>query len=275
MSQATAMQTVKASPLYGLAAKFNVEPEKLLGILRGTVIKPDKNGKEATNEEVAAFCIVAEQFGLNPFTREIYAFTQPGKGVVPIVGVDGWVRIVNKHPQFDGVDFTDIATEDGKPSQITCTMHVKGRSHPIQVTERYIECKRDTPPWNTMPWRMLRHKAFMQAARYAFGLAGIFDEDEAHDIQLNMTPLREPIPLPRATDDKPASNGDGAAEGDEPQADYLEQCKARINELQLPPERIAALVKQAGGKSIAKLDAEQAEKLLILLGEIEEHPAGA
>ena len=33
-----------------------------------------------------------------------------------------------------------------------------------------------------MPFRMLRHKAFMQAARIAFSIGGIYDEDEARDV---------------------------------------------------------------------------------------------
>jgi hypothetical protein len=41
------------------------------------------------------------------------------------------------------------------------------------------ECKRDTDTWKKWPARMLRHKAAIQAARYAFGFAGIYDLDEA------------------------------------------------------------------------------------------------
>lgn len=192
-------EVVKSSPLYGLASKFNIEPSKLMEVLRGTVIKPDRNGKQATNEEVAAFCIVAQQYGLNPFTREIHAFASGDKGVVPIVGIDGWTHIVNTRGDFDGCEFVEIGTPDGKPESITCKMYVKGRSHPVCATERYEECKRGTIPWNTMPWRMLRHKAYMQAARYAFGLAGIFDEDEARDIVANSARVeREPVAMPKA-----------------------------------------------------------------------------
>ena len=41
------------------------------------------------------------------------------------------------------------------------------------------ECKRNTDPWRQWPNRMLRHKATIQAARYAFGFSGIADPDEA------------------------------------------------------------------------------------------------
>ena len=39
-----------------------------------------------------------------PFTKEIYAHPDQHKGIVPVVGVDGWIRIVNEHPQFDGIE---------------------------------------------------------------------------------------------------------------------------------------------------------------------------
>lgn len=210
----------KASPVYGLAAKFNIEPSKLLEVLRGTVIKPAKNGQPATNEEVAAFCIVAQQYNLNPFTREIHAFTSGEKGIVPIVGIDGWTHIVNASGEFDGCEFDEIGDEKGNPIAITCKMHVKNRQFPVCATERYAECKRNTIPWNTMPWRMLRHKAYMQAARYAFGLAGIYDEDEARDIvSVNTTPIREPILMPKAISEtsqqQPTDQGEGTDLGPE------------------------------------------------------------
>ena len=41
------------------------------------------------------------------------------------------------------------------------------------------ECKRTTDTWKQWPARMLRHKATIQAGRYAFGISGIIDPDEA------------------------------------------------------------------------------------------------
>jgi phage recombination protein Bet len=194
----TAMTTTaKASPLYALAARFNIEPTKLIEVLRGTVIKPDRNGKQATNEEVAAFCIVADQYNLNPFTKEIHAFASGDKGIVPIVGIDGWTKVVNARGDFDGLEFDDHADDNGDPVAVTCRMFVKGRSRPVAVTERFSECNRaNSIPWRQMPWRMLRHKAYMQAARYAFGLAGIYDQDEANDmIRQSQGVKADPVPV--------------------------------------------------------------------------------
>lgn len=150
-------------------------------MLRNTVIKGTQN-YTPSNEDVAAFCIVADQYDLNPFTREIHAFVNKAGGVTPIVGIDGWVKLVNRNATFDGCTLDMDDDESGKLVSCTCTMRVKGRQHPVIVTEYLSECVRPTDPWRTMPRRMLRHKAYMQAARLAFGLSGIYDEDEANDI---------------------------------------------------------------------------------------------
>ena len=105
------------SPLVAMGQRFQIEPGKLIEVLRGTVIKPDRSGRQATNEEVAAFCIVAEQYRLNPFTREIHAFTSGEKGVVPIVGIDGWTHVVNASGDFNGCEFEEVAGTDGKPDK--------------------------------------------------------------------------------------------------------------------------------------------------------------
>ena len=208
----------QASPMAVLGAKYNIEPMRLAEVLRGTVIKPDRNGKQATNEEIAAFAIVAGQYDLNPFTKEIYAFTSGEKGVVPIVPIDGWTKIVNRHKNaegeldYAGCEFEEKEDEKGNPISCTCVMHVKGRENPIKITERFSECKRNTSTWTQWPFRMLRHKAFIQAARYAFGLGGIHDEDEGRDI-INVTdqatageartPIAEPKALPFPEETQP------------------------------------------------------------------------
>ena len=72
----------------------------------------------------------------------------------------------------------------------------KDRSHPTIVTEYLAECKMTTEPWKKYPKRMLRHKAFIQCARMAFGFSGIYDEDEAHRInggQVNAMKDVEPV----------------------------------------------------------------------------------
>jgi phage recombination protein Bet len=126
-----------------------------------------------SNAQMMALMVVANQFRLNPWTREIYAFPDKNNGIVPIVGLDGWSRIINDHPKFDGIEY------EQDENSCTCIIYRKDRDHPTKVTEYLEECKRDTPPWKSHPRRMLRHKATIQCARLAFGYTGIFDQDEA------------------------------------------------------------------------------------------------
>jgi phage recombination protein Bet len=170
---------VKRTAIDELAERMQVSVPVLINTLKACVMGGDR---QPTNEEFAAFVVVANQYGLNPFTREIHAFTDPRRGLVPIVGVDGWYKIANRQESYDGCEFAFADGPDGNPVSCTCTIYVKGRAHPIRVTEYLNECKRNTPPWNTMTRRMLRHKAFIQTSRAAFGFAGIYDEDEARDI---------------------------------------------------------------------------------------------
>jgi phage recombination protein Bet len=167
-----------------MADKYGLEPNKMMGTLKATAFRGD-----VTNEQMAALLIVADQHNLNPWLKEIYAFPSR-QGIVPIVGVDGWARIINEHPEFDGMDFEQ---DDEK---CTCRIHRKDRSHPVAVTEYMAECRRPTDPWNTHPKRMLRHKAMIQAARLAFSFAGIYDPDEGERVlaaenAIDVTPVEE------------------------------------------------------------------------------------
>jgi phage recombination protein Bet len=161
----------KQSALAVMAGKYNVEPTKLLETLKNTVFRG------ASNDELLALVVVSNEYGLNPLTKEIYAFPAKGGGIVPVVSIDGWLRMMNDHPQFDGIDY-EFEHDDGKLISCTSIIYRKDRAHPTRVTEYLAECRRNTEPWK-MERRMLRHKATIQGARVAFGFSGITDEDEA------------------------------------------------------------------------------------------------
>lgn len=164
----------KLSALNLMAGKFSVEPVKLLATLKATVFKG------ATDDELLALVVVANTYGLNPLLKEIYAFPAKGGGIVPVVSVDGWIRMCNDHPQMDGMEFADHHDAKGELISVTCRIFRKDRRHPTVITEYLAECRRNTEPWK-MANRMLRHKALIQCARVAFGFSGIQDEDEAGD----------------------------------------------------------------------------------------------
>ena len=178
----------KPKALEVMAARLNVDAGKLTEALKKTVFA------KATDEEFLTLVVVANEYQLNPMLKELYAFPAKGGGIVPVVGIDGWVKIINRSEGFDGLEFSFQDGEDGDPVSCTGTMYIKGRTRPMQVTEYFSECYRETEPWKKMPHRMLRHKTLIQLGRVACGLSGIHDEDEAIDISSSIVSTDEPQP---------------------------------------------------------------------------------
>jgi len=213
------------------AAKYNVDPDKMANALKATAFKTGKNEPEVTNEQLLALVLVANEYGLNPFTKEIYAFPDQKGGIVPVVGVDGWLRIINENPHFSSMEFRYAETEevDGIPAWIECVIERKDREKPTIAREYFAECKRNTGPWGSHPRRMLRHKAIIQCGRMAFGFVGIYDPDEAERIAqaIDVTPqgAKPKTEAPRAREEtKPSIEGQSTEvppSGDEPTGEVL------------------------------------------------------
>lgn len=182
--------------------KFGVDPGKLLETLKSTCFR--QRNLQITNEQMMALLIVADAYSLNPFTKEIFAFEDKGQ-IIPVVSVDGWIRIVNEHPQMDGIEFRYSEKSEtmpkGKPCPEWCEVVIsrRDRSSPIVVREYLDEVyvgprgeKGINGPWQSHTKRMLRWKTLIQGARVAFGFAGIYDEDEAHRI-IETVPTATPV----------------------------------------------------------------------------------
>lgn len=182
----------KASLVARFAARFGVDKDKMLTTLKATAFRQRKADVIITNEQMMALLVVAEQYHLNPFTKEIFAFEDKG-AIIPVVSVDGWLRIINDHPQHDAIEFefSDkiVTTGGGKPCPEWCeaVIYRKDRSRPTRVREYldevYVGPRGGYPgPWQTHTKRMLRWKATIQAGRVAYSFSGIYDEDEASRI---------------------------------------------------------------------------------------------
>ncbi|WP_311272223.1 MULTISPECIES: recombinase RecT [unclassified Rhizobium] len=194
----------RTSLIATMAAKYQMDADQFAKTVRATVMPA-----QHTNEQFAALMLVANEYDLNPVVKEIYAFPAKGGGIVPIVAIDGWVNLVNSHPACDGFEFEFEHDDQKKLVSCTCRMYRKDRGRPVTVTEYLSECKRSTDPWK-MEHRMLRHKAMIQAARYAFGFSGIYDEDEGSKIaeMRDVTPPKPPTP-PEPPSDEVTEEGSG------------------------------------------------------------------
>ena len=178
MSEALSVQN---SPRHRIAHRLKMRPEAF-DIVMASIMPTG-----ASDAERLALLVIADEYRLNPVTKEIHAFKGKGGGIVPIVGIDGWIRIVNEHPQFDGVDFEYVTHLDETTGAevldgVATVMYRKDRTRPTRCTEWMDECRRNTDPWKQSPRRMLRHKSYIQCARLTFGFSGIYDPDEGERI---------------------------------------------------------------------------------------------
>jgi hypothetical protein len=180
-----------------MAAKMQMEPERFLDTLKQTAFRQrGKNGAPAvpvTNEQMAMLLHIADKYGLDPFVKQLYAFASDG-GISPIVPVDGWIEMINRHPMFESMEIETPEPKTPKDDYwVAVTITRKDRAKPIRIEEFMIECWRDTDSWNSHPRRMLRHKGIIQCGRVAFGYSGIFDPDEEERVfaaARDITPAR-------------------------------------------------------------------------------------
>jgi hypothetical protein len=161
-----------------LAKKVNMDPR---GYLQ-TVSNDCKPGgkRDFTPEERAKFLSTAARYELDPLIGEIYAFPKTKGGIQIIIGIDGWLKIINNRADFNGMEFEEHFDDQGYIHSVTATIYRRNIDHPFVVTEYYHECQQDTIPWKKWPIRMTRWKAAIQCARVAFNLSGIIDPDEAN-----------------------------------------------------------------------------------------------
>jgi len=222
----------KPSVLGIMAAKFNLAPDVFLNTIKATVMKPGKDGKVPTNEEIAAFLVVANKYNLDPFTNEIYAFPNKKGGIIPIVGIDGFITILNRQKGFDGYELTysknEITMEGAKlcPEWAEVKIYHKDRKYativPEYLDEVYVAPRAGfVGPWQTHTKRMLRHKVLIQGIRLAFGITGIYDPDEGErilDAQIGEDkPGKPDVDMPQEIEQKPE---------EKPTSDYKEMLES-------------------------------------------------
>src|ERR1041385_230349 len=98
-------QIIKAEPkaqlpeirsvIADMAMRFGMEREAFERTIKQTVMPANAN---VSNEQLVAFLVVAKEYNLSPFTKEIFAFPGRNGGIQPIVSIDGWLKIINSHP---------------------------------------------------------------------------------------------------------------------------------------------------------------------------------
>lgn len=189
-----------------LAEQYGTDKSRFYNIVKATC-KMEK----ASNEQFETFLMNAERYGLNPLMKEMWAFPDRNGGIMTMVAVDGWIKIVNNQPTFDGYETSVLLDENGKPISATCTMWRKDRNRPTTKTVYVKEwIKESSPVWKTMPIHFIEMRAYIQCARMCFNISGIYDGDVA-PISINLD-----AKYPDAITTEPQSAADIPDESEEP-----------------------------------------------------------
>lgn len=205
MASTTVVPVREPNLLEKMAKEYSLEPAKFWEGVKATIAPTKSGGALASDAEIMAYLMTAHHYHLNPFLREIHGFVGKGGKVQAIVGIDGWIKIANRNPKYCG--FEMVHKLDSKEALISITCKIKVRDDSIaagfrtvEMTEYMSECKMPgKEPWEKWPARMLHHKAFIQAARYAFGITEFIDEDEAerYDREIDVTPGKSAFSPPQ------------------------------------------------------------------------------
>lgn len=135
--------------------------------------------KGSTPSEFKMFLEFAKATGLNPYKKEIW-FIKDNQGRVQMMtGINGFLAIANRHPEYDGMQVS-INEENGKLVSATARVYRKDRKIPSEATVYYCEYAKQSPIWRQMPRMMLTKVAKSVALREAFPqeLNGIYTQEE-------------------------------------------------------------------------------------------------
>ena len=204
------MSTALVTLTSKLAAAFDMgDGAELITTLKATAFKGD-----VSDAQMTALLIVANQYRLNPWTKEIYAFPDKKNGIVPVVGVDGWARIINSHPQFDGIEFAysdelvQMPSASSKaPAWIECRMFRKDRTAPLLCANTWMNATgsllgsiRASKRFMAIPPEaLLRHKATINAPGWLLVSAGFMTRMKPSGSlpsRKRTSPRRPAIPAP-------------------------------------------------------------------------------
>jgi hypothetical protein len=147
--------------------------------------------KGATDAEFRMFIEICKSTGLNPFLKEIWCAVPMKDGqrsqygqVLIMASRDGYLRVANEHPMFDGMQTVVERDEKTKtPIKATCTVWRKDRGHPIICEAYYSEYYK--PGYNGKPgiWdiyksAMVGKVSEIMSLKRSFSINGVLTEEE-------------------------------------------------------------------------------------------------
>lgn len=159
--------------------------------------------KKASQDEFEMFMHLAKTYQLDPFQKEIF-FWKYGNDTTIMTSRDGYLKIANRHPQFDGL-VSDVVhkndnfqrtlegvqhkygTDRGSIVGAYALVYRKDRKYPIYVFAPYNEYNANKNVWKQYPSAMILKCAESMALKRAFSVSGLVSKEE---MELQEAPVR-------------------------------------------------------------------------------------
>jgi len=177
------------------------DDQELVKAIKDTVCKG------ATDSQFRMFAEVCKATGLNPWLREIWFV--PNVGVM--AGRDGYLRIANDHPQFDGMSTVVERDDQGIPIKATCSVWRKDRAHPITCEAFYNEYRKSSQVWQTYKSAMISKVAEVLALKRSFSINGIVTEEEIGEQKLQAQEAQQEVAQRKIKELTPQQDPTGGA----------------------------------------------------------------
>jgi phage recombination protein Bet len=151
--------------------------------------------KDATNDELKMFMHLSGKYNLDPFAKEIWFLKMGGTPTIT-TSRDGYLKIANEHPAFDGLASDVVYAKDSfskTPDGVSHTYGVgdrgailgayalifrKDRKFPIYVFAPMKDYQKPSNIWKTYPHAMILKVAEAMALKRAFSLSGLVTVEE-------------------------------------------------------------------------------------------------
>lgn len=177
--------TLTVAKMNGGVDVSRYDDKEMIQTLKDTV------AKNATDSEFRMFIEVCKSTGLNPFLKEIWCAVPMKNGqrnpygqVLIMAARDGYLRVANENPMFDGIETRVERDEKTKtPIKAVCTVWRKDRAHPTiaeaYFSEYYKPSFSDKPGiWDIYKSAMIGKVAEVLALKRSFSINGVVTEEE-------------------------------------------------------------------------------------------------
>ena len=166
---------------------------------------------KASDDELKMFLSIATTYGLDPFLREIWCVDMNGRNVIT-TGRDGYLKIANRNPNFDGmvsdvVHAGDKFMKEGDNIKHFYTVSNRGpiigayaivyrkdRAHSSYFFAPFSEYNKGFNTWKQYPSAMIQKVAEACALKRAFSISGLVTEEEISNNDNNIQQQVQPTP---------------------------------------------------------------------------------